>query len=163
MKNYLLFLVIPAFIFVGCEKSAEETEAEKVKKSSIFKGLEIVDAWIRPASKGTNTALFFKAVNNTKLDDTLFAAISNLAELTEVHETYKTGENIMGMRHVDFVPIPAGETVEFKPRDLHIMFIKLDGDVNIGEEKEAVLKFKKAGDIMVKAEVRDFPIKLMNR
>lgn len=161
MKNYLLFIAMLAFIAVGCEKQAEETKVEKAKNSSISEELEIVDPWIRPASKGTNTALFFKAVNNTKSDDTLFSAASDLVELTEVHETYKTGENMMGMRHVDFVPIPAGETVEFKPRDLHIMFIKLLGDVNIGEEKEAMLKFKKAGDIMVKAEVRDMPMKLM--
>ena len=60
-----------------------------------------------------------------------------------------------GMRHADFVPIPAEEIVEFKPRDLHTMFIKLLGDVNISEEKEAMLNFKKIGDIRLKAEVRD--------
>jgi copper(I)-binding protein len=115
--------------------------------------VEIKEAWIRPAAAGMNTALFFKVTNHTESVDTLFDASSDAADLVEVHETYVDGDK-MGMRRTK-AEIKQGETVEFKPRSLHVMFIKLLKDMKIGDTQEVTLHFKNAGDVKITAEVKD--------
>lgn len=60
----------------------------------------------------------------------------------------------MGMRHVDYVVIADGDTVVFKPRDLHVMLMKLNNDVLIGDTGTVALMFKNAGNIEVKGVVK---------
>ena len=117
----------------------------------------IKDAWIRPAATNANTALFFEVVNNSDSPDTLLSAESTLAEIVELHETYKKENDMMGMREVHKVAIPAKSSVMFKPRDLHIMLIGTLKDIRLGSQYEITLLFKKAGAIKVKAIVRDMP------
>lgn len=113
----------------------------------------VKDAWVRPSAVGMNSALFFKVTNNTNSVDTLFDASSDAADIVEVHETYMRGDK-MGMRRAVAVVNP-GETIEFKPKSLHVMMIKLLKDLKIGEKIQATLHFKKAGDVEIEAEVKD--------
>ncbi len=131
--------------------------AEK-NKSGVF----INDAWIRVAASGSNTALFFEVVNNSGKPDTLFNAESSLSEVVEVHETFKRENDMMGMRKVKFVVIPPKSSVKFKPRDLHVMLIKLKKDLKPGDKGEAILIFKNSGRIKVEAVVRDMQ-SIMNK
>lgn len=119
--------------------------------------ITIRDAWIRPAAAKSNSALFFEVVNNSSSPDTLLVAKSNLSEMVELHETFKKENDMMGMREVHKVVIPAKSTVIFKPRSLHIMLIGLLKDIRFGEQHEITLVFKSAGTIKVKALVRDMP------
>lgn len=136
----ILFLIIIA------------TLANAQQESSI----KITDPWIRPAAESSNTALFFIVENKSNTPDTLIAAKSSLAQVIEVHETFKKGD-MMGMREVKAVPIPPNSKVQFKPRDLHVMLIKLNKDMKVKDEGEVTLVFKNAGEIKVKAVVRDMP------
>ncbi len=124
--------------------------------------IELKDAWIRVSAQGSNTALFFEVVNNSDKPDTLLAAESNLAEVVEVHETFKRENDMMGMRKVNFVVIPPKSTIKFKPRDLHVMLIKLKSDLKVGDKGEAILVFKNAGKLKAEAAVRDMQM-MMNR
>ncbi len=124
--------------------------------------IQIKDAWVRPSAAGSNTALFFVLNNTGDVPDTLVRAESNVADIVEVHETYKKDNDKMGMREVKFVAVPAKSKVEFKPRELHVMFIDLQKDLRIGDEIEAVLNLKHAGKIKVKAVVKDMPAMNMN-
>jgi len=124
-------------------------------------GITIENPWIRNSSTGTNTAFFFTVNNAGKEADTLYAAYGDFAEVTEVHETYKKGEDMMGMREVPIVVIPPGSKVVFKPRDLHVMLIKLTSDVEKVMEKEVILKFRKAGEIKIKAPVKGMEAMIM--
>jgi len=119
--------------------------------------ITIRDAWIRPAAAKANSALFFEVVNNSSSPDTLLSAKGNLSEIVELHETYKKENDMMGMREVHKVVIPAKGTVIFKPRSLHIMLIGVLKDIQLGEKHEVALVFKNAGAIKVKAIVRDMP------
>lgn len=116
-------------------------------------GFEIKEAWIRPAATGMNTALFFKLTNNSGITDTLYDASATTADVVEVHETYSDGDK-MGMRKTLAV-IKPGETVEFKPRSLHVMFIKLMKDLKIGQKEKVTLHFKNSPDFTFEAEVKD--------
>ncbi len=119
--------------------------------------ITIRDAWIRPAAANANSAFFFEVVNNGSAADTLLSANGDLSEIVEIHETYKRESDMMGMREVHNVPIPAKSTVKFKPGALHVMLIGLTKDVRPGEQYDLILQFKNAGTKKVKAVVRDMP------
>ena len=117
--------------------------------------IEIKKAWLRPAAKNMNSALFFEIVNRGERPDTLVKAQSKTAEDVMIHETYSKGKDIMGMRMLKFVAVPPKTLVKFKPKGLHVMIMDLKEELKTGQTKEFSLIFKKAGKIKVKAMVRD--------
>lgn len=121
----------------------------------------IKNPWARPAAKGANSALFFVIENNGNKPDTLISAESKEADIVEVHETFKKENDMMGMREVKFVVVPAGSKIEFKPRSLHIMLLDMQKDLKIGASLEAILNFKLSGKIKIKASVQDMPVQGM--
>ncbi|MCL4549496.1 MAG: copper chaperone PCu(A)C [Bacteroidetes bacterium] len=130
----------------------------------IFSGLafsqskiEIKNAWVRPAAKGTNSALFFTIQNNGAKADTLIDASSKVSDDVMIHETYSKGKDMMGMRMLKFVAVPAHEEIKFKPQGLHVMVMDLKENLKLGQTKEFSLVFKKAGTIKVRAKVKDMP------
>ena len=66
-----------------------------------------------------------------------------------------TGGSMMGMQKMDRLEIPAGGSVELKPGSYHIMLIDLTRELQAGEKIDLTLKFEKAGDVKVTAEVRE--------
>jgi copper(I)-binding protein len=119
--------------------------------------IKIIDAWVRPSAEGSNTALFFILENNGDKPDTLLSAESSVADIVEIHETYKKDNDKMGMREVKFVAVPAKSKVELKPRGLHVMLIDLQKDLRIGDKVEATIKLIHAGKIKINAIVKDMP------
>ncbi len=119
--------------------------------------ISVNDPWLRPAAQGANSAFFFQLVNDGDKPDTLVAVKFAHSEVVELHETFKKENDMMGMRAVKNVAVPAKSAVMFKPRDLHIMLIGLTKDVKIGENYDLKLVLKKAGEIKTKAVVRDMP------
>lgn len=148
MKKIFLLLIVIGFSSMCLFSQSKEKHQQLIT---------IQDAWIRPAAAKANSALFFEVVNNSSSPDTLLSAKGNLSEIVELHETYKKENDIMGMREVHKVAIPAKGTVKFKPGALHIMLISLMKDIRIGEQHEVTLVFKNAGAVKVKAVVRDMP------
>ncbi len=116
----------------------------------------VTDAWVRgtvPAQKATGA--FMKLTS--KDDAKLVAAASPAAKIVEVHEmTMK--DNVMQMRAVDAVPLPAGKPVEFKPGGYHVMFIDLVKPLEKGASVPITLTFVgkdgRKSTQEVKAEVR---------
>ncbi|MCX6150399.1 MAG: copper chaperone PCu(A)C [Ignavibacteriales bacterium] len=115
--------------------------------------IDIMDPWLRPGAKGMNTAMYFEIVNKTNEADTLYMAKSSLANIVELHETYKQGD-MMGMRKTKFVVISPKSSFKFQPGGNHIMMIDLKKRLIKGMSGEVSLYFKKAGKIKVKAVVR---------
>ena len=120
---------------------------------STKEGIEIKDAWIRPAARETNTAMYFEIINNGQTADTLYLAKSGLADNVELHETYKKDEMI-GMRKSSFVVINPKSLFKFQPGGNHVMFIGLKRKLKNGDTVKAALYFKKAGVVKVMAVVR---------
>jgi len=117
--------------------------------------IEIIDAWIRPAAKGGNSALYFVIRNSGEKTDTLIEAKSRIADDIMIHETYSKGKEMSGMRMLKFVAVPSKSAVKFKPQGLHVMLVDLKEDLISGQKKDFSLVFKKAGVVKVKATVRD--------
>ena len=116
--------------------------------------IEIQNAWLRTASAGMNTAMFFDIVNNSDKADTLYKVESDLAELVQIHETYKNGD-MMGMREVKNVVVKPKSNFKFKPGGHHVMFINLKNDIKEGEKSEVTLYFKVAGKMKVEVPIKN--------
>ena len=109
---------------------------------------------MRPGSMNRNTAAFMKITNNMDVNDTLYAVSSDLAKVVEIHETYKKENDMMGMRHVDYLVIPKNSVVELKPGSFHIMFIGLNEDLAIDQISKFNLFFRVNGEIEIEAKVK---------
>jgi len=117
--------------------------------------VKIVDPWMRVGAQGQTTALFFKIENNSDKADTLYKVEFEPAGLVQIHETYDAGNDMMGMREVGKIVIPAKSTVELKPGSYHVMLMKLKKDIKKGFVGDVTLYFKQAGKIMIKAEAKE--------
>lgn len=62
---------------------------------------------------------------------------------------------MMGMKQIDQLDIPAGETVTLEPGGFHIMLLELKGQINDGDTIPVTLTFEKAGEIQVEAVAKD--------
>ena len=123
--------------------------------------IKIIDPWMRVGAEGKATGLFFKIENNSDKADTLYKAEFDLAGKVEIHETYDAGNDMMGMREVEMIVIPAKSTFELKPGSYHVMLMKLKQDIKKGDEGEITLFFKQAGEIKIKAKAKEMMMKKM--
>ena len=122
--------------------------------------IKIIDPWMRVGAQGQATGLFFKIENNSNKPDTLYKVEFELAGKVEIHETYDAGDDMMGMREVKQIVIPAKSTFELKPGAHHVMLMKLKRDIIKGYEGTVNLYFKQAGKIVIKAQAKEITEKL---
>lgn len=94
----------------------------------------------------------FMTITNKGDADKLLSASAAVSEKTELHTHIKDGE-VMRMRQVDHIDIPANGKVELKPGSYHVMFIGLKRPLEKGQFVPVELIFEKAGRITVDVEV----------
>lgn len=123
--------------------------------------IKIIEPWMRVGAQGQATGLFFKIENNSDKADTLYKVEFAPAGLVQIHETYDAGNDMMGMREIGHLVIPAKSTVELKPGSYHVMLMKLKKDIKKGYVGECTLYFKGAGKIVIKAEAKEMMNKQM--
>jgi copper(I)-binding protein len=92
-------------------------------------------------------------ISNTGPTDQLVSASSS-AGIMELHTMVMDG-NVMKMREVKTIEVPANGSVELKPGGLHLMFFDINSPFKTGETVTVKLKFQKAGEIEIKLPVRD--------
>lgn len=110
-------------------------------------------AWARPAVAGqTATAVYLRVTSPQAAR--IESVQSAIAERAEIHTMEMDGD-VMRMRQVDAVDLPAGQTVEFKPGGLHIMLMQPKAPLNAGDTFPLVLQL--AGAQAVTAQVRVGP------
>lgn len=96
---------------------------------------------------------FLKLTNKGDAADRLVSASAAVSSRVELHSMKMEGD-VMRMRQVDAVDVPAGETVELKPGGLHIMFVDLKAPLKAGDSFPMTLKFEKAGEVTVDVKVQ---------
>lgn len=105
----------------------------------------VQDPWVRatvPQQSGTGA--FMRLTSPT--DTSLVAADSPVAKHVEVHEMAMEG-NVMKMRQVPSVALPAGKTVELKPGGYHIMLIDLHGQMKEDAQVPLTLTFENSDGV----------------
>lgn len=157
MKKMFLFLILVTVLITSCDEKKPPEEVKQVEQKEDFNLSKmpfiISNPWMRAGAQNRNSAAFMKITNNTDVNDTLFSVQSDLAKVTEIHETYEKGNDMMGMRHLDFLVIPSKLVVELKPGSFHIMFIGLKQDYGIGDSGNLTLEFKNSGKVQLPVTV----------
>jgi copper(I)-binding protein len=117
----------------------------------------VSDAWVRGTVKGQNATGAFMSLKSPA-DAVLKRAESAVADKVEIHEMKMDG-NIMRMKAVPQLDVPAGKPVELMPGGYHVMLLGLKKPLAKGDKVVLKLHFegrdKKAQVVEVQAEVRD--------
>ena len=117
--------------------------------------IEIAQPWARPSVVNTGAA-YFRLTNKGESDDRLLSVEGDVAAKVEVHTMTMDG-NIMRMRKVDSLPVPAGKSVSIEPGGLHVMLIGLKQPLVEGETFPLHLIFEKAGGVDITVHVQGKP------
>lgn len=133
--------------------SAATAAAIALSVATTAQAMELKDAWAR-ASAGMARAggAFMTIVNPGPEDDRVVAARTPVSPIAELHTHIKDGD-VMRMRQVPEIAVPAGETVVLQPGGLHVMFMKLDAPLTEGQTFPLTLTFEKAGEQTVEVTV----------
>jgi periplasmic copper chaperone A len=104
--------------------------------------VEVKDAWVRASVQGQMaTGAFMKL---TAKDGTQLVSVSSpVAGVAEVHEMKMEGD-VMKMRAVPALDLPAGKTVELKPGGYHVMLMDLKTALKKDSTVPLTLVFKDA-------------------
>jgi len=104
----------------------------------------VTDAWVRgtvPGQKGTGAYMQLTSA----ADMTLIGVASPAAKVAEIHEMAQDG-NMMRMRAVAQLALPAGKAVALKPGGYHVMLMDLAHPLKEGDVVPVTLTFAdKAG------------------
>lgn len=114
--------------------------------------IRIGHPWTRAAGANANGAGFMTLSNTGSQPDRLLSAASPIARVVELHTHVREGE-VMRMRPVRDIPVPAGQTVELRPGGLHIMLIGLNAPLQQGGRVPLTLRFERAGEVQVELAV----------
>jgi periplasmic copper chaperone A len=116
-------------------------------------GLSVRGAWARAADSGAMTAVYFTLANDGATSDTLMGVSSADAALTEMHiSTQRDG--MMHMSPVTALPVPAMDSVSFRPLGAHVMLTGVVRPLAEGDSVTTTLSFVSGATLTVRAGVR---------
>jgi hypothetical protein len=114
--------------------------------------VEVKDAWVRaavPGQSGTGAFMNITAKDGAKL----VGASSPVAGVTEVHEM-KMDNDVMRMRAIPALDLPAGKTVALKPGGYHVMLMELKQALPQGSTVPLTLTLRDAKGQESKVELK---------
>jgi copper(I)-binding protein len=116
----------------------------------------VKDAWVRGTVANQKATGMFAQISSNS-GGKLVAASSPVAGVAEIHEMAMDG-NVMKMRAVPALELPAGKTVDLKPGGYHVMLMDLKKELKAGDTVPVTLVVegadKKRETIEVKATVK---------
>ncbi|GAA3710860.1 copper chaperone PCu(A)C [Oceanisphaera sediminis] len=121
--------------------------------------LDIAHPWSRPLPPVATTGVAYLTITNKgAAEDVLLSAESPVANKVEIHTHIKEGD-LMKMRQLDELVIPAGGEQILAPGGHHLMLMGLKQVPAVGERFPLTLHFKQAGDVEVEVAVDAEPAK----
>ena len=112
----------------------------------------VQDAWVRatvPQQKATGAFMRLTAAQDARL----VSASSPVAGVTEVHEM-KLVDNVMKMRPLPALDLPAGQAVELKPGGYHLMLMDLKAPLAKGASVPLTLVFRDAKGVQSQQQLQ---------
>jgi hypothetical protein len=117
--------------------------------------VKVEGAWARPTVPGQQGGGGFLTITSAA-PDRLLGGSTPAAQRFELHTMAMKGD-VMEMREVDAIELPAGKPVKLEPGGLHVMFIGLKQPLAIGTKVPVTLRLEKAGEVRVEFEVMARP------
>ncbi len=122
-------------------------QAHDVKASALT-----IDHPFARATAARNGAAYMTIANGGGAPDRLLRARTEAAAKVELHTIVKQGD-VMQMREVEAIDIPARGKAELKPGGFHVMLLGLAKPLVEGQSFALVLEFEKAGAVPVTVNV----------
>jgi len=125
-------------------------------------GLQILGAWARPMAMEieedaslpqVNSAIYLSIVNSGSSPDRLLGGETPAARALEIHESFLQGD-VMRMREVEGVEVPAKGRVELRPGGLHFMLLDLHQPLTAGDTIALTLIFQERGPMVLRVPVQ---------
>ncbi|MEO8278438.1 MAG: copper chaperone PCu(A)C [Ideonella sp.] len=142
------FLKISAGLLLSGLLFSPWVAAQVVKAGAV----EIGQVQARSTAAGQSMSSAYLDIRNGGGPDKLLSAASPVASAVEMHTMSMDG-NVMRMRQIDAIELPAGQSVELKPGGLHLMLMGLKQPLAVGSHFEMTLVFEKAGPVKVQVDV----------
>jgi len=115
--------------------------------------LKVQQPWARVTVVGQQAGGAFLTIQNTgSTADKLLGASTPAAQRVELHTMTMDGD-VMKMREVPAIELPAGQTVRLQPGGQHLMLMGLKAPLQRGQKLPLTLKFEKAGELSVELSV----------
>ena len=142
MKNTLRALALTAFGFVVVAPAWSQ--------------VTVTDAWVRGTVPSQTVTGAFMNLHSAK-DAAVVSVESPAAGTVEIHEM-RMENDVARMRHINRLPLSAGQTVELRPGGYHLMLIDLKQALKAGDSVPLTLKIEQRDGsvqkIAVEASVR---------
>ena len=140
---------LSALAFACAALSAQTAQAHGTRHGAIAIG----HPWSHATAPGQPVGgAYLKLDNKGPAGDRLLGASTAVAERVELHSMTMDGD-VMRMRALDAIDLPAGRSVALKPGGTHLMLVGLKAPLKAGEKFPLKLRFEKAGEVEVVVNV----------
>ena len=126
--------------------------AGQIRIATASEPVQVSGGWVRstvPGQKGSGAFMKITAKSGVQLT----GAASPVAGVAEVHEMKMEGD-VMKMRAVPVLAIPAGGSVELKPGGYHLMLMDLKQTLKVGSTVPVTLTFRDGKGAESRVEVK---------
>ena len=113
--------------------------------------VEITDAWVRATVQGQKATGAFMSLTAKKATR-LVGVKTDAAAVAEVHEM-SMDKDVMRMRPIPALELPAGKTVTLKPGSYHVMLMNLKEPLPVDSHVQLTLLFEDAAGVKSQQEL----------
>ena len=128
--------------FAGAAKAHDFTLGE----------MKIDHPWARASAGPARNSAAFMTIHNAGGADRLISASADVSDRVELH-THEMDGDVMKMRQVEAIDVPANGMAELKPGGFHVMLIGLKAPLKEGESFPLTLTFENAGTVTLEVAV----------
>ena len=139
MKRFMKLIFLAGILLTACSTAT---------------GIEVSNAWARPALQDGNGAVYFLLQNHSAVGDELTGVSAETARAVEMHESKMEGD-VMQMQQISSLPVRGKDSIEFGPGGYHVMLVGLKQELKPGDEIQITLHFKNHEDIRVTVPVQE--------
>lgn len=133
------------------EVTSQVALAQALKLTAPGQPVQVTGAWVRATVAGQMGSGAFMKIT-ARAATRLVGISSPVAGVADVHEMKMDGD-IMKMRAVQSLDLPAGKTVELKAGGYHVMLMDLKQSLTAGSSVPLTLRFKNAKGVESKLDI----------
>ena len=148
--HFVFFVVVLTVLLAAC---GAPTPTEPAAQTSDVPVIKVMEPFARASMP--NGAAYMTIMNEGGSDDILLNADSDVAEAVELHETTIGENDVMQMRPVENIAVPAGGSATLEPGGKHVMLMGLQEGLVVGDTFDLTLNFEKSGPQTVQVEVTE--------
>ena len=147
--------VMPAYPHIATEqRQLIASYIVALQADSAAQSLSITNSWIRESLPPHSQAAGYMTIENQGSGEEMLTRVEAAsAGRIEIHLSYEEGE-VMKMKKLEGISIPAGANVALQPGGLHLMLLDLEERLEAGALVELTLHFLHAGPWPLRVPVR---------